>query len=125
MEESRLRQVAPDGPLAGPSTPLSMSALPQAQGITTNQGDFNLAGRDVTIHKHYHAYPDSVDISTVLGSIRNLRTIHLDVLSKVTPGTGVWLLKTANFIIWMDPNGDLKILWGTGIRESCDGHFDL
>ncbi|KAH6873709.1 hypothetical protein BKA70DRAFT_281891 [Coprinopsis sp. MPI-PUGE-AT-0042] len=113
--ESRLRQVAPDGPLAGPSTSLSMSALPQAQGITTNQGDFNLAGRDVTIHKHYHAYPNGVDISSVLGAIRNLRTIHLDILSKATQGTGVWLLKTAKFIIWMDPNGDLKILWGTGI----------
>ncbi|KAH6870872.1 hypothetical protein BKA70DRAFT_1069663, partial [Coprinopsis sp. MPI-PUGE-AT-0042] len=45
----------------------------------------------------------------------NLRTIHLDILSKATPGTGVWLLKTDKFIIWLDPNGDLKILWGIGI----------
>ncbi|KAH6873701.1 hypothetical protein BKA70DRAFT_1028051, partial [Coprinopsis sp. MPI-PUGE-AT-0042] len=45
----------------------------------------------------------------------NLRIIHLDILSKATPGTGVWLLKTDKFIIWLDPNGDLKILWGTGI----------
>ncbi|KAH6884376.1 hypothetical protein BKA70DRAFT_1084358, partial [Coprinopsis sp. MPI-PUGE-AT-0042] len=45
----------------------------------------------------------------------NLRAIHLDILSKATPGTGVWLLKTNKFILWLDPNGDLKILWGTGI----------
>ncbi|KAH6873705.1 ankyrin repeat-containing domain protein [Coprinopsis sp. MPI-PUGE-AT-0042] len=89
--------------------------MPQAHGITTNQGDFNLAGRDITIQNYYRAYPDRVDISAVLGAIRNLRTIHLDILSRATPGTGTWLLKTDKFIIWLDPNGDLKILWGTGI----------
>ncbi|KAH6870878.1 hypothetical protein BKA70DRAFT_365676 [Coprinopsis sp. MPI-PUGE-AT-0042] len=116
MENSRLPlQVIADGPLAGPSTSLSVPALPHAQGITTHQGDFNQAGRDVIIQKHYHSYPDRVDISAVLGAARNLRIIHLDILSKATPGTGVWLLKTDKFIIWLDPNGDLKILWGTGI----------
>ncbi|KAH6909886.1 hypothetical protein BKA70DRAFT_1027556, partial [Coprinopsis sp. MPI-PUGE-AT-0042] len=34
---------------------------------------------------------------------------------KATPGTGGWWLKSAKFLIWLDPNGDLKILWGTGI----------
>ncbi|KAH6909913.1 ankyrin repeat-containing domain protein, partial [Coprinopsis sp. MPI-PUGE-AT-0042] len=50
-----------------------------------------------------------------LGAVRNLRKIHLDIVSKITPGTGVWLLKNDRFIIWLDLNGDLKILWGTGI----------
>ncbi|KAH6870869.1 hypothetical protein BKA70DRAFT_365526 [Coprinopsis sp. MPI-PUGE-AT-0042] len=117
MEDSGLPlQVVADGPLAGPSTSLPVPTLPHAHGITTNQGDFILAGRDVIVQKHYHGYqPDRVDISAVLGAIRNLRTIHLDILSKATPGTGVWLFKTAKFIIWLDPNGNLKILWGAGI----------
>ncbi|KAH6870853.1 hypothetical protein BKA70DRAFT_365297 [Coprinopsis sp. MPI-PUGE-AT-0042] len=117
MEDSGLPpQVVADGPLAGPSTSLPVPALQQAHGITTNQGDFILAGRDVVVQKHFHGYqPDGVDISAVLGAIRNLRIIHLDILSKATPGTGVWLFKTAKFIIWLDPNGDLRILWGTGI----------
>ncbi|KAH6909863.1 ankyrin repeat-containing domain protein, partial [Coprinopsis sp. MPI-PUGE-AT-0042] len=38
-----------------------------------------------------------------------------DVLSKATDGTGVWLLRNEKFLIWLDANGDLKILWGTGI----------
>ncbi|KAH6884371.1 hypothetical protein BKA70DRAFT_140498 [Coprinopsis sp. MPI-PUGE-AT-0042] len=84
-------------------------------GITINQGDLTLAGRDVIIQNHYHSYPDKVDISAVLGAIGNLRNIHLDILSKATPGTGVWLFKTDYFLIWLDLNGDLKILWGTGI----------
>ncbi|KAH6909872.1 hypothetical protein BKA70DRAFT_1041891, partial [Coprinopsis sp. MPI-PUGE-AT-0042] len=45
----------------------------------------------------------------------NLRKIHMDILSKATPGTGVWWLKTAKFLIWLEANGDIKILWGTGI----------
>ncbi|KAH6909818.1 hypothetical protein BKA70DRAFT_1425539 [Coprinopsis sp. MPI-PUGE-AT-0042] len=94
-----------------------MPAVQQAHGIATNHGDVNLAGRDVHVHKHYHGYRGGyrVDILAALDAVRNLRSIHLDILSKATPGTGVWLLKTRKFLIWMDPNGDLKILWGTGI----------
>ena len=58
-------------------------------------------------------------IADVLRLIPNLRKIHLDVLSKATPGTAVWILKTKNFLLWLDPDGNLKILWGTGIRECC------
>ncbi|KAH6909852.1 hypothetical protein BKA70DRAFT_1102023 [Coprinopsis sp. MPI-PUGE-AT-0042] len=99
--------------IAGPSTPFPAPST--AQHIQSNQGDVNLAGRDVHVHKHYHSYPDRVDITAILGAIRNLRKIHMDILSKATPGTGVWWLKTAKFLIWLDPNGDIKILWGTGI----------
>jgi hypothetical protein len=90
----------------------------QTQGITTNNGDFVLAGGNVSIsHQHnYHPEP-KLNIVSVLRLVRNLRLIHLDVFSKATPGTGVWLLQTEHFILWLDLNGDLKIIWGTGIRE--------
>jgi hypothetical protein len=91
----------------------------QAHGITTNQGDVNLAGRDVNVnvYNHYHSYPDNVDIGAVLSAIRNMRVMHLDNLSKATPGTGIWFFKAPMFVTWLDPNGCVKVLWGTGIRE--------
>ncbi|KAH6883761.1 hypothetical protein BKA70DRAFT_1167273, partial [Coprinopsis sp. MPI-PUGE-AT-0042] len=107
--------------MAGPSTSFTAAALapttPQAHIITANHGNVNLAGRDVNVnfHNHYHSYPDKVDITAVLGAIRNLRVIHSDNLSKATLGTGIWFLKTDMFLIWLDPNGNLRILWGTGI----------
>lgn len=103
--------------LAASSTSFTAPAMPQAHGATTNQGDLNLAGRDVHVHKHYHSYPDQVDITAVLGAIRNMRVVHSDNLSKATPGTGVWLFKTERFLMWVDLNGHLKILRGTGIRK--------
>jgi hypothetical protein len=92
----------------------------QLQGITTNNGDFVLAGGNVNIshHTHNHHPERKLNIISVLRSVRNLRLIHLDVFSKATPGTGVWLLQTEHFILWLDLNGNLKIIWGTGIRES-------
>ncbi|KAH6909911.1 hypothetical protein BKA70DRAFT_179396 [Coprinopsis sp. MPI-PUGE-AT-0042] len=91
--------------------------MPQhAPGVTAINGDVNLAGRDVIIQRYYHGYSGgSLDIVGVLDTIRNLRKIHQDILSKATLGTGVWLLKTDKFLIWLDPNGNLKILWGIGI----------
>ncbi|KAH6902939.1 hypothetical protein BKA70DRAFT_1079825, partial [Coprinopsis sp. MPI-PUGE-AT-0042] len=45
----------------------------------------------------------------------NFRKIYLDMISKATPGTGMWLVKGDNFSLWLEPNGDIKILWGSGI----------
>ncbi|KAH6886139.1 hypothetical protein BKA70DRAFT_103698 [Coprinopsis sp. MPI-PUGE-AT-0042] len=117
LESSRALQLGAGGPIAGPSNSLPALAMPQVHGVTTNQGDTNIAGRDVNVnvHTHYHSYPDKVDIAHVLGAIRNLRMIHLDILSKATPGTGTWFLQSDMFLIWLDSNGHLKILWGTGI----------
>lgn len=88
--------------------------------VTTKRGDANLnvAGRDLNIHQYLSGGSTAgLDIIGVLDSIRNLRKIHQDILSKATPGTGDWFLKIGPFLIWLDPNGNLKILWGTGIRE--------
>ncbi|KAH6907397.1 hypothetical protein BKA70DRAFT_1563297, partial [Coprinopsis sp. MPI-PUGE-AT-0042] len=117
MESSWALQSGAGGPIAGPSADLPLPIMPQVHGATANNGDVNIAGRDVNVnvHNHYNSYPDKVDIGAVLGAIRNLRTIHQDIISKATPGTGVWLFKTNEFLIWVDLDGDLKILWGTGI----------
>ncbi|KAH6909816.1 hypothetical protein BKA70DRAFT_176890 [Coprinopsis sp. MPI-PUGE-AT-0042] len=87
-----------------------------AHGLYVTNGNLNLAGRDVSIYNHYHGYT-RVDMSILdaLHLVRNLRKVHLDVLSKATPGTGTWLFKTDIFILWLDPCGSFKILWGTGI----------
>ena len=63
------------------------------------------------------------NIEDVLRLIPNLRKIHRDVLAKATPGTAIWILRTNYFLLWLDPNGNLKILWGTGIRE-CSVDID-
>jgi hypothetical protein len=74
---------------------------------------------NISHHHHHNYHPEpKLNIISVLRLVRNLRLIHLDVSSKATPGTGVWLLQTEHFILWLDLNGNLKIIWGTGIRKS-------
>jgi hypothetical protein len=93
--------------------------------VATSNGDFAFAGGNVNIQKHYDTQnvEPKLRVFHVLRLIRNLRKVHLDVLSKATPGTGVWLFRTDKFILWLDPNGNLKILWGTGDGEFCLNQF--
>ncbi|KAH6903055.1 hypothetical protein BKA70DRAFT_1155716 [Coprinopsis sp. MPI-PUGE-AT-0042] len=37
------------------------------------------------------------------------------MMSKATAGTGMWLVKGDKFRVWLEPNGDIKIFWGSGI----------
>ncbi|KAH6901938.1 hypothetical protein BKA70DRAFT_1435536 [Coprinopsis sp. MPI-PUGE-AT-0042] len=37
------------------------------------------------------------------------------MLSKATLGTGMWLIKGDKFRLWLEPNSDIKIFWGSGI----------
>src|SRR5215217_91557 len=105
-----MQRAAPDGP-AGPST------AQQVHGVTTNHGSVILAGGNV-IQTNDNGHPQpSISIKTVLRLVPNIRQIHLDVFSKATPRTAIWILRTEHFLLWLDPDGDLKILWGTGIRE--------
>ncbi|KAH6889058.1 ankyrin repeat-containing domain protein [Coprinopsis sp. MPI-PUGE-AT-0042] len=74
-----------------------------------------VAGRDVVYSNiHYH-YERPRDIWAILQSIPNFRQIYHDMLSKATPGTGMWLVKGDKFRLWLEPNGDIKIFWGSGI----------
>jgi hypothetical protein len=67
--------------------------------------------------QHYH-YERKKDIWAILQLIPNFRQIYLDLLSKATEGTGMWLLEGDKFRVWLEPNGDIKIFWGSGIRKS-------
>ena len=98
--------------------PDPQSSVQQAHGVSTNQGSVNLAGRDVHQHTHYHipSQKPTIDMEEVLRLVPNLRKIHLDILSKATPGTAIWIFKTGYWLLWLKVNGGLKILWGTGIR---------
>jgi hypothetical protein len=89
-----------------------------AQNPHISNSTFNVAGGDNIVNHHYH-YQRPRDIWGILQNLPNFRRIYLDMLSKATPGTGVWLVKGDKFSLWLDPNGDIKIFWGSGIRRSC------
>jgi hypothetical protein len=55
-------------------------------------------------------------LRVVLQLVPNFRRIYQDMLSKATAGTGLWLLKGKTFRIWLEPNGVIKIFWGSGMR---------
>jgi hypothetical protein len=55
----------------------------------------------------------------VLRLVPNFRKIYQDMLSKVTDGTGLWMLDGDTFRLFIMPNGDIQILWGSGIRKSA------
>lgn len=69
------------------------------------------------VHNHYYHPESQRDIWAALRSIPNFRKIYLDILSRATPKTGMWLLKGSEFRLWLEPNGDITIFWGSGIRR--------
>ncbi|KAH6902784.1 hypothetical protein BKA70DRAFT_624877 [Coprinopsis sp. MPI-PUGE-AT-0042] len=85
----------------------------QIEGSNT----FSVAGRDV-VHNHnvHHHYERPRDLWGVLQSIPNFRKIYQDMISRATEGTGMWLLEGDKFRVWLEPNGDIKIFWGSGSR---------
>jgi hypothetical protein len=80
-------------------------------------------------HVHYHYYESNPkrDIWAILQLVPNFRDIYHDMLEKITPGTGMWLVEGEKFRVWLEPNGDIKIFWGSGIRKWSwyfeDGRF--
>ena len=120
LSASRLEALT-DRPFeAGTLVPAS-SIVQSVQGVDSSDGDLHIAGRDIQIHKHYHGSQPlhgAIDILSALRAIPNLRKVHLDILSKATAGTGVWLFKTDQWLLWLDIRGGIAILWGTGIRTS-------
>ena len=87
----------------------------------TGDGQLNLAGRDILIHNHYPAShsgtsDETTRIIAALQAVRNLRKVHQDTLAKATSGTGLWLFRMDQWLLWLDLNGRINVLWGTGIR---------
>jgi hypothetical protein len=85
------------------------------------------AGRDYNVvNNHYHSQPPRDMLREVLRLVPNFRKIYQDMLSKVTDGTGLWMLDGDTFRLFIAPNGDIQILWGSGIRKSpLHNHFAL
>lgn len=98
------------------------TALQGTSRVQINDGNVSVAGRDNHIHTHMH-YGMTINLESVLREIPNFRKIHQDTLAKATSGTGVWLLKGRTFSVWLAPNGDIKIMWGSGIRAFVDPSF--
>ncbi|KAH6889026.1 hypothetical protein BKA70DRAFT_884392 [Coprinopsis sp. MPI-PUGE-AT-0042] len=89
--------------------------LPNAQGVHIQDSTLTVVGGDVNNHSvHYH-YERPRDVWAILQSIPNFRNIYHDMLSKATLGTGMWLVKGDKFRVWLEPNGNIKIFWGSGI----------
>ncbi|KAH6889033.1 ankyrin repeat-containing domain protein [Coprinopsis sp. MPI-PUGE-AT-0042] len=89
--------------------------LPNAQGVHIQDSTLTVVGGDVNNHSvHYH-YERPRDVWAILQSIPNFRNIYHDMLSKATLGTGMWLVKGDKFSVWLEPDGDIKIFWGSGI----------
>ncbi|KAH6909406.1 hypothetical protein BKA70DRAFT_1425793 [Coprinopsis sp. MPI-PUGE-AT-0042] len=54
-------------------------------------------------------------LQPALREIPNFRKIHQDMLAKATPDTGLWLFRGEKWGLWLEPDGDIKILWGSGM----------
>ncbi|KAH6884336.1 hypothetical protein BKA70DRAFT_140159 [Coprinopsis sp. MPI-PUGE-AT-0042] len=89
-----------------------------AQGVHIAGGHFNVAGRDIHHHHHHHRHTYQTGTDTIrflLRSIPNFRKIQMATLGRATPGTGEWILAWETFLIWLDSDEFLKILWGSGM----------
>ncbi|KAH6902976.1 hypothetical protein BKA70DRAFT_608237 [Coprinopsis sp. MPI-PUGE-AT-0042] len=103
----------------GAGSPGTIAMFHSAHNLQIEGSTLSVAGRDVIHHHnqnvHYH-YERPRDIWQVLQSIPNFRKIYQDMISRATEGTGMWLLEGDKFRVWLEPNGDIKIFWGSGSR---------
>jgi hypothetical protein len=62
----------------------------------------------------------------ILREIPNFRDIHIATLGRATAGTGEWIYVWELYCIWVDINGHIRVIWGSGIRKSpCVALFHL
>ena len=93
--------------------------LANAHNVQITGGALSIVQGDV--HNYYQGSASSASVIwQALQAVPNFRKIYLDMVSKATEGTGIWILKHEKFRIWLEPNGDIKIFWGSGMRESGD-----
>ncbi|KAH6880898.1 hypothetical protein BKA70DRAFT_187284 [Coprinopsis sp. MPI-PUGE-AT-0042] len=104
---------------SGSPTNTRSEALPPSKSLTqdlqTGREDPDAAWGDV--HDHRCASPleiDYTDILWVFESVPDYQNLQIEVLGKAASRTGQWLLKWEKYSLWLEPNGDLKVLWGFG-----------
>ena len=98
------------------SLPASTALVQGAQNVHISGGLFHMVARDMHNHTHYHVQ-GNFNLQSVLESVHNFRAIHVATLGKATPRTGLWIFQWESFLIWLDPDGVLKIMWGSGMRK--------
>ncbi|KAH6914320.1 ankyrin repeat-containing domain protein [Coprinopsis sp. MPI-PUGE-AT-0042] len=116
LPDHHRRSQLPAGAEHGSPSLRTTQMLPYAQGVHIQDSSLTVVGGDV-VHdhsRHYH-YERPRDVWMILQSIPNFRNIYHGMLSKATLGTGMWLVKGDKFRVWLEPNGDIKIFWGSGI----------
>ncbi|KAH6903048.1 hypothetical protein BKA70DRAFT_1566997 [Coprinopsis sp. MPI-PUGE-AT-0042] len=99
---------------ASPSARTS-TILSGACDVRIADSTLTIVGGDVYNYNIHNLSERPRDIWAILKSIPNFRKIYQDMLSKATPGTGMWLVRGDKFRVWLEPNGDIKIFWGSGI----------
>ena len=91
-------------------------------------GNLNVIGGDlVQVHNHFHGFkPEKVSgLPAILDLVPNLRDIQAATLGKATGGTGDWIYLWNEFCVWRAADGHIRILWGSGIRESTGSDRQL
>ena len=68
------------------------------------------------ISNHFYNNEPNNKLKAILDAIANFRQIQQDTLSKATPGTILWLFESEEFKLFIDIDGTLKIMWGSGMR---------
>jgi hypothetical protein len=86
-----------------------------AYGVHTvhiHGGSFNVAGV-----QNQPAPAAEVHIPFALHQIANFRDIQIATLGKASPHTGDWIYVWKEYCIWLNREGHIRILWGSGMRE--------
>ena len=105
--------------IGSPAGPVSQVV----QGVQVIGGNLTISAGPV----HHHEYYISAEARTpaLLEHISNFRDIQIATLGKATPGTGVWIFKWDRYILWLDPNGWLRIMCGFGLRKFTEPRLSL
>lgn len=84
-----------------------------AHVVHINGGSFNVANV-----QNQQNPAGEIHIPFALHQIANFRDVQIATLGKASPNTGEWIYVWREFCLWMNPEGYIRIIWGSGMRES-------
>ncbi|KAH6909650.1 hypothetical protein BKA70DRAFT_1426069 [Coprinopsis sp. MPI-PUGE-AT-0042] len=110
--------------------PRNVSGIQGAHDFQIHNSNISVVGGDSHTHTHTHAHTHvhhhgttARDLQTILDAISNIRKIQQDTLAKATPGTIVWPFDCREFRLFVDLDGVLKLMWGSGIPGAGKRRF--
>ena len=95
----------------------AISVLESASDVQLYHSNVTVVGRDHHIFNEIHVHEIKNRLQAILEVVSNYRKIQQDTLAKATPGTILWLLEGHEFRLFIDVDGQLKFLWGSGMRS--------